>query len=1396
MGRKTVSEGPYFNSNLFSGYYLDNRVQDLEQWDCDDEAREVFEALQDLWESEAPLVETYKEDSLIDSWIDEVVSELGFGTLSETTLPNGGGYNDRLLFGSTDKRRAAALEKADGRHEDMYNHASALLEAKQWDADFTSDFSEDRRYRDASHQVKYYLERTPGNLQWGILTNGRKWRLYGTKDYETQTYYEIDLPELLESGDVEKFKYFYVFFRPGAFRASGGTTFLDTVWNESETAAQELGEDLQDNVFTALRVLGKGFVETNDLAIDPDDDERLDELKEQSLVLLYRLMFILYAESRHLIDPEDPDSQRKYEENFSVDELRNDVLETVGSAGSRRAFETEYSEYSTTMWSRLENLFSLIDSGNDDLGIPAYNGGLFDEDQHEFLTENEVGDSYLAEVIYRLSTTEGDDGFVAADYADLDTRHLGTIYEGLLEHDFRIAPTQYAAVAADGGQVWKDASEVSVAEAVETVESGSLYVVNDDGERKATGAYYTPDYVVTYIVEETVDPLVADIDADLEDRGLERGTQEYVYRFADEVFELKVLDPAMGSGHFLTKATGYLAEQVMERVREVEEAAGLFDEQEIRRRVSRECIYGVDLNGMAVELAKLSMWLETLATDQPLAFLDHHLKAGNSLVGSDISEILATEDAGDGGDGEDGGVQTSVFDWMEQTRKRALEHVMDLMEDLLAIENKNLTDIKEMEETYREIREDPLFTRLLEMASVHTAAQFGLDVPDDADEQMAKALRDDSWDEVAESDWFTSAQAMANTEQFFHWELEFPEVFFGEEGTLSADAGFDAVVGNPPYVKIQNIPNDSKKMYSVLYDVAEKRYDLYSLFVEKGNSLRADRLGYILPNKFFESDAGEPLRQHLADSRNLEKIVDFEQDQVFEGVSTYTCLLFLSNQSKGSSLKYATAEAHSNALLDIDWSETKISGGEKWSLMSKEEQNILNKIEETGDDFEEMTKQIFVGIQTSADSVFVLRDCEVSDGFVEGYSKEAGETVRVEQSITEPYVGGDKISRYAPVETAHYLIYPYSNSPSNSILDEGIFEEKHPKAYDYLSEHREQLENRGGENQEFETWYAHWCPRTRDKFNREKILIPEIVKGGGASFDSSGDVFHSTTVYSPILTDEQIQHTKTVLGILNSSLVWYYILSTGTVLRGGYYRYKTDYLTPLSIPLEQDDSEIEPLVNDLLEFESKSEKLNLSLLDHLAIDPENSDIDGPTITEIGFSQPPTGSAGSILHETTETRTKLQTEQAKIEREDANTVTIYLTARYKPEDDEEDEHELDTYGYTETEFLPALQITDLTETEADLIEAFVPVAVDEAGGFAGFRDNATQTNSLIDRLKKLTLPDVDDVEDGLANYIRTKERADELDAKIEKTDDLIDQIVYELYGLTDEEIEIVEEAVAE
>lgn len=1368
MSQATAPTGSYLNSNLFSGYYLDERLSDLDAWNCDVEARETFDELRELWANERALVGSYKEDELLGAWISKVLDTLGFDTIAEPTLPDGGGYVDRLLFESVEARRGAAERKLHDDDEGLFNRACCLLEAKQWNTDFSKRFSEDRQYRDASHQVKFYLERTPEDLQWGILTDGRTWRLYGTKEYETQTYYEVDLPELLDSGDLQAFKYFYLFFRPAAFVETARTTFLDRVWNESETAAQELGEDLQNNVFTALRVLGKGFVETNSLKIDPEDEAARSELKEQSLVLLYRLMFVLYAESRGLIDPDDPTRKAEYDEHFSLDSTRLEILETVDSGES---FETEYSGFSTAIWDRLTRLFELIDVGNADLGIPPYNGGLFDGGEHEFLEENGVSDPYIAEVIYRLSTTQTDDGFVLADYADLDTRHLGTIYEGLLEHVFRIAPEEgMAAVSENGGEIWKPATEVSVADAIETVDAGGLYVVNDEGERKATGAYYTPDYVVTYIVEETIDPLVAEIREDLDSRELTPGTEAYVTAFWHRVRELKVLDPAMGSGHFLTRATGYLAEAMMEEVRKLETAT-LFSEEGIRREISKECIYGVDLNGMAVELAKLSMWLETLAADQPLAFLDHHLKTGNSLVGSDISEVLSDEGSETG--------QLTFAQVFARTRKRALDHVMDLMGELLAFDNETLSDIKSMEGIYEEIRADPLYGRLFAMANVHTAEAFGLDVPAEAIEQMARAIEDEGeWDGIEGEDWFRTAQAMGDEEDFFHWELEFPEVFFDTDGERMEGAGFDAVVGNPPYLGTKHLETQQKEYYKNKYHSSTGKWDVYCLFTERGIQVTRRKLGYIQPTMFMRRVYGEGLREYISESSaNVESIIDLANISVFEGATNYVGILLLDHGGTEDEFEVLPLKENIGLLQDrtIDGYLLRNSDltEEPWPVIPPTVKKLVDNTPNSFVELRQITTTISEGIKTGHNDVFVLEQSEAKDK-------------GIEKGITKTFLKGKDIKRYAHSSTDLVCIYPYMDG---SRIEEKRLSEEYPVAYKHLKEFKSDLESRPSVGPEKREWYELEREREPEIYQSPKILSPDISSHNNFAIDEDENHYFNTKVKSIRLQDNQPIEYKELLGLLNSAVLEYVYRGISPPKRGGYRAYKPAVLSQLQIPTERVEKSIAEYVENILNSKRELETLNLDLLDYLG----NYE-DGPTLGEMGY-QPPSGLADSILTETAESTAfeTLRVTEARVEREGGD-LRVLAVPYVKPAD--EAEYETNNRGYATLEPVPAMKFFGLSDAQADLVEAFVPYAVAEADGFAGYRDNATATIPPLDRLESLSLPKLADVESGVERYMDARERAMELDAKIERTDELIDEIVYELYGLTDEEVEIVKEAVGD
>jgi len=277
------------------------------------------------------------------------------------------------------------------------------------------------------------------------------------------------------------------------------------------------------------------------------------------------------------------------------------------------------------------------------------------------------------------------------------------------------------------------------------------------------------------------------------------------------------------------------------------------------------------------------MWLETLAADKPLAFLDHHLKAGNSLVGSDITDVLS-EDNGDNGG------QLTLTQSFARARQETLGHVMNLMEDLLAIDNDELADIKSMEELYDEIRADPLYGRLFEIANVHTAEQFGLDVPEGVYEEMAGAIDDaDEWAEIQDQDWFRSAQATADEQSFFHWELEYPEVFFSEDGKKREDAGFDTIMGNPPWVDVKGLENPE-----VIFDFFEtsfNRVNIYSAFIEKSASLLHydSTFGFITPNSYFTQSSYNALRNLVLDKFELNTLVRLP-DGVFSGVTMETAI--------------------------------------------------------------------------------------------------------------------------------------------------------------------------------------------------------------------------------------------------------------------------------------------------------------------------------------------------------------------------------------------------------------------------------------------------------------------------------------------------------------------------
>jgi len=1402
------------NRDLFSNHYLEDHLPDTDAWNRVSEAelRDAHERITSLWERERDTAPKRNESQLEETFIRPVFRALGIPFEVEETVERGQRRPDYGFFESEEAARGAFGRRDEG--GDFYESAVAVADAKRWGRGLDTRGERERDFENPSYQIHVYLQETA--TQWAVLTNGKQWRLYyGPTSHRLDSYYEIDLPAVLEAGDLEAFKYFYLFFRQEAFLPdAGGDSFLDDVYDGSNVFAQELGEDVQDNVYEAIKVLAEGFLQypDNDLsagALDEADlladdraefaDGRLALVHDASLIYLYRLIFVLYAESegRDLLDTDND----VYAAEYSLNGLKQEVAE------KRDRSDVAYHDWQNGLWSRLEDLFALVDRGSEAAGIPpeqlqvpAYNGGLFrtdpepdDSREARFLARYEVGDAHLAEVVDLLARSEnatgGGKSFV--DYSSLDIRHLGSIYEGLLEYDLNVADEP---LTLDDGEYAPADPDDEVA-----VASGDVYLTTDSGERKATGSYYTPEYVVEYIVETTLGPVVDDIYEDLlaADPWGQEGGGQFAADFAERVFELKILDPAMGSGHFLTSAVDYLAREIVDAQERQAEQQGVEsidrtrDVNWARRQVAQRCIYGVDRNPLAVELAKVSLWLRTLAADQPLAFLDHHLKTGNSLVGSDIEDVLsARESATDEG-------QLTLRQSFARTRQRALEHVMDRFRDLLSTDNESLADVKRMEAAFEGVRDDPLYRRLLAMANVHTAAAFGVDVPGDADERMAEALRDDSWADVADQDWFERAQAMAEDERFFHWELEFPVAFYDETGTRRDDAGFDVVLGNPPYVNIELIPDDHVAYYREAFATAQRRLNLYVLFAERALSLSraGGRHSFIVPDKLLSETYATNWRRLVLDEHALGSVLDLRDETVFPDASVDPVVYAVQVDAETGTAGVYELEDGRPAL------ETELRTRD-----FREFDECRIRLD-WNEDAARIVDRLAAG--TIPASRIVYASWGAQPGNADRFFRYGP---RPDDPAAERLIKGGNVDRYAIQWSDSYIRY----HP----------EELHRPAFPALFESEKLVfkdiaGSRGLigslDREGFYTDHtlvnciskADLRAVDEETLRGRGIVFADEPRGAAPAGESTYD--RDTVIYPEDEARARNYDLRALLGMFNSTLLGFYYRR---YVSGNLHVFPQhvrdlpvpdiDFADEERDPVADRDAEVplgegpladagEPespraahdrlaaVVERRLACQEKRDALNLDLRDHLGSYEE-----GPTLPDAGLFRP---TDAGILDATAEAHEKLRIGDVRVDR-DGDRVTVSASARYKPADD--GDVETDRYGYTETEYEPAFALTEVTDETAALIEAFVPVAV--ADEIAGFRGAATKTISLTDRLKAIRLPDPDDVAEDLRRYREVSARADELAAEIERADRRIDDLVYDLYGLTESEVEIVEASV--
>src|SRR6266704_2672484 len=1070
---------PFFNNRaLFSDYYLTRRLPESDEWRDPTEAAAMTQAFKRLRELYAGVREEFSNQpaAVVQAkLLEPVLTILGFTVQpSRASKHSDEVQADYKLYSSPGQTAPGLL---------------ALCLAYGWGRSLDGkDEQRDSQRPDENPGAAVVTLLDSGEAGWAIVTNGKTWRLYAAKAHSRATnYYEIDLEETLALPDTDRqkaFRYFWLLFRAAAFIPTGRAVdgekrqlcFLDDMLNQSERYARELGERLKNRVFEEIFPhFARGFIiyARRTGLLPPLDNLEVEECSHQlepffsgTLTFLYRLLFLLYAESRALLPVGEV---RGYYEK-SLERLKDRISKQAGSIESEAParIEAACNELSTAFYDELQELFQVVDRGDAALNVPVYNGGLFmtgpdaadtspEAAVARFLSTHKIPDRQLALGFDRMARDldEKRHDLVFIDYKSLGVRQLGSIYEGLLEFKLRIAPEVMAVVKGKKTEEivpyveaqqkkllivkegrGKDAS-------AKTYPKGKVYLENDRRERKASGSYYTPDYIVKYIVENTVGPVLKeklealrpafrDAEKTLKaerdkvkalgraDVSPEHETyKKYVKIINETFFDLKVLDPAMGSGHFLVEAVDYITDQMakfltafrwnpvvyelaktrreiqeeMERQGVTIDMSNLTDINLLKRHVLKSCIYGVDLNPMAVELAKVSLWLDCFTLGAPLSFLDHHMKCGNSLIGGSVQEVQ---------DALSTGLWGNQFSYLLDATQ--LMRKVGELSDVTAQEV--IASRKAYQGAYDALAP---FKRLLD---VYISEYFGNKGAKHTTRLYAGAIVGNDYSKANPEDKkaIETALSLARAKRFFHWELEFPEVFF-DETQRKDNGGFDAVVGNPPYVRQEGLGDDKtafKEMYVVFNGIA----DLYSYFIERGHTLLhlSGRFGMITANKFMRANYGVALRQFLTTKVRLETLIDFGELRVFGEAATDPLITISSNTTPSSTVEYVQIKSLDFERLDniVKVSAVKLLEsafkGANWSLAVDAQQAVLDKLKANSITLTEYVNgKVEYGIKTGYNDAFVI-DQATRDRMIANDPR-CGE-------IIKPLLLGDDIRRY------------------------------------------------------------------------------------------------------------------------------------------------------------------------------------------------------------------------------------------------------------------------------------------------------------------------------------------------------------------------------------------------
>ncbi|MDR0706888.1 MAG: N-6 DNA methylase, partial [Treponema sp.] len=628
-------------------------------------------------------------------------------------------------------------------------------------------------------------------------------------------FVEFNLETILSENRFPDFKMLYLFFHSSRIRLAEGECVWDVWKKEGEDNGVRVREKLRVGVTEALTELGRGFIAFPDTANDTLR-EKLDSGELGStgyftelLRLIYRFLFLITIEERgllfeHDITAEMDDSLRAsirraqeiYRQGYSLRRLRD------------RSLSYQTANNYSDIWAGLKIVWNALARGESRLDLPSL-GGLFGAAVCPNLDPCKISNAAILNAMRKLRWTTEDRRLMLIDYKNLDVEELGSVYESLLE-----------------------------LEPVLNVPRGEFSLSDKGGARKTTGSYYTDESLVLSLIKSNLDPLIEEkLGGGKSPPAPAPRSGQYVHACGASTFpsawssaspspkgaaaplkspaelekvllSITVIDPSCGSGHFLLAAARRLAEHLAQlRHGEITDA----NYRSALRDIIASCIYGVDLNPLAVELTRMALWLEGYEPGKPLSFLDHHIRCGNSLAGVMDFDVLAKGIPGDAykalsGDDSEAAKkikkrnekeienikhgQSSLFaDPLEKTAAKLNEFHRRLENAA----NDSLEDVEKKARIFADLLELPEYRHIKKACDLYTAAfyaekQNGVPIPTSADVNRAAAGQEElTFNEGVNA----LAAKIAAENRFFHWPLEFPEVF--------TKGGFDCVLGNPPW---------------------------------------------------------------------------------------------------------------------------------------------------------------------------------------------------------------------------------------------------------------------------------------------------------------------------------------------------------------------------------------------------------------------------------------------------------------------------------------------------------------------------------------------------------------------------------------------------------------------